>query len=256
MLHHHHTAVVHPMHKLERSYSFLLEAMQACVDRLSSRAQWVRDQYDGWTWLTDRVRLEGGRSGAEEQTCQLVRAAEQSRWIVVVGDSRGRMVYAALLTMLNETKAYKGEELQYGWPTHRVHSNSICTAHVPRAPLLDNNNESHGWRREAWGWYNPQCQARWKGPCWDDARAQYPKHACALDYTVAATTVRLTFIWHARNHHSAHRELLASRIRMLLVDAARAPDLLLVSTGLWDMQICVLAPTRNRAAAPCVRRFT
>lgn len=201
--------------------------LQACANRLSSRAAWVRDSQrqhvdDGWTWklpLADH-----------DTTCQLSWAAVRSRWLVVIGDSRGRMVYSALLAMLNNTM-----ELQLGWPTHRVGANSSCTAHVPRSAR--EHNTKRGSRGEEWGWYNPQCQARWKGPCWDDARAQYPKRACLLDFTVAASSVRLTFVWHSRNDHVAHTKLLGWRIRMLLDDAARTPDLLLVSTGLWDMQM-------------------
>ena len=197
-----------------------LARTQRCLDLLSQHGRWTTNvaSPDGTAW---QLPPEDATS-----SCRLghsIAAPSSSRWILVVGDSVGRMLYSAFLALVNHT-----EMPAFGWPTHRVPADSVCVAHVPAGSSTP----------EAYGWYDPQCRVRWKGGCWDDSRAQTPRGSCTLDYTVvhsASSRSRLTFVWHSLNRKD-HLRMLSHRLSMLLEDnARRTPDLLLVSTGLWDI---------------------
>ena len=173
------------------------------------------------------------------------------------------MFYSALLYLVNQSF-----DMALGWPTHRVPIDSECVAHVPRVRTARHiSNASQPASLESWGWHNPACQLRWKGPCWDDARGRR-KDTCTLDYsielgsdtadtadtanTAAASPrcqepVRLTFLWHSINSR-AHLAALQSKLRMLLDDAGRPPDMLVLATSLWDMMVRL---PYNLTEAPC-----
>lgn len=172
---------------------------------------------DGWRYeATVGSEVRGGPS------CHVAAAREAAadRWLMVVGDSRGRFVYSALLSLLNQSLPAQG------WPTHRVVGPigpAGCTPHVPRSPPS---------REEYWGYYDKTCQARYKGPCFDDSRGRR-YNGCTLDYTTDART-RLTFLWHSITS-PGHLAAIGKRVERLVAAAGRTPDLLLSSTGTWDM---------------------
>ena len=129
-----------------------LARLQACSDALTNDGSWVRsnltshvERDEAWVWSSSLAPTPGqDRSAA----CRLARITTlrrglKGRWLLFVGDSRARMVYAALLHLLNGS-----QPLQLGWPTHQVPYGDECTPHVPAI----------GGRRESFGWYNPACQ--------------------------------------------------------------------------------------------------
>ena len=73
--------------------------LQRCADRLTQRGSW---RHDG---ITDRVVDAGWSFQAGSKTgCPLLNAAAarealRGRWVLVVGDSRARFIYSALLTL-------------------------------------------------------------------------------------------------------------------------------------------------------------
>ena len=153
--------------------------LQRCADRLTQRGSW---RHDG---ITERVVDAGWSFQAGSKTgCPLLNAtaareALRGRWVLVVGDSRARFIYSALLTVLNHSHSPP-----LGWPTHRVLSGA-CMAHV-----LPNSSRS---QPGTFGYYAAGCQLRWKGPCWDDSRGRNLRKVCTLDYRLDDTdTVILT----------------------------------------------------------------
>jgi hypothetical protein len=93
---------------------------------------------DGWEY----------RNPDRNNQCQLLSSSDgfERRWVLVIGDSRGRMLFSALLTLLNKTLPAAG------WPTHRamgpVGKDFGCTPHAPKTQN----------RSEYWGYYDPRCQ--------------------------------------------------------------------------------------------------
>ena len=138
-------------------------------------------------------------------------------WILVLGDSRARLAYAALLSMLEFP-------IPGDWPHHNL--SGECLPH--------GINASTG--REYWGYYNPSCQTRWKGGCWDDVRGRNVVNVCTLDARVSSG-VRVTYVWNSFNRQS----YLQATFRRLstLIDAGAPPDFMFVSAGLWDMNFDV-----------------
>lgn len=189
-------------------------ALASCASNLAS-GHWLHDGQtprhldEGFRW-----KLNG------EKTCRLLAAQEaqhalKDSWLVVVGDSVARMIFSALLTLVNGTAPV------FGWPTHRV-SNGVCMAHA-----IVNGSTI------AFGYYHPGCQLRWKGICHDDVRARGYKDACTLDYYVASTNTRLSFLWHTRNMQDFVSHL-DRRLHALRNTSTAAPDLVFSSTGHWD----------------------
>ena len=205
--------------------------VQRCATRLT-RGRWVHAQKmprhldAAWSWQVDgsktrpnQVRWGGG--GAEMQgRCKLlngdlVRKQLVNTWVLVVGDSVARIAYAALLALMN------GTEVAFGWPTHHVTSGD-CVEHVVR-------NGKETYRMAV-----PQCTMRWKGICHEAGFGDDLDNYCWLDYLVASTGVRLTFLWHTVNR-AANLQELSMRVRTLKQAAGRAPDVVLTSTGPWDL---------------------
>eukprot|EP00966_Prymnesium_polylepis_P121573 2809702-Prymnesium_polylepis.1 len=191
----------------------------ACLDRLGGSGRWMRTNAslfgDGWDYV--HAEREGG---CRMRTGAAAREAAAGRWVLVVGDSRARFLFSALLTLLNQSLPAAG------WPTHRVVGpvgQAGCTPHAPAAAA----------REEYWGYYDPVCQARYKGPCFDDSRGRGTRGVCTLDYTTPLRT-RLTFQWHSFNE-PAHLSAMSERVERLVTAAGRAPDLVVTSTGAWDM---------------------
>ena len=192
------------------------EAGAACLDELSSDGRWMISSSalygDGWEY----------RNPDRNSQCQVWSTSDgfERRWLLVIGDSRARMLYSALLTLLNHTLP------AVGWPTHRamgpVGKDFGCTPHSPRTPN----------RSEYWGYYDPRCQERFKGPCFDDHRGRTTR-GCSLDYVTTAHT-RLTFLWHSFIDKGT-LSATAERVQRLMTAAGRAPDLLVASIGTWDM---------------------
>lgn len=208
-------------------------ALQECADVLTKAGVWERLPHGNssvsWLW---RVSPPG-------PSCKLRddRLALTNRWVLFIGDSRLRLVYAALLSSLNRSRS-----LQLGWPTHRVPDGDPCTPYTPRP---------NG--RADWGWYNPRCQLRWKGPCWDDGRGRNTRDTCTLDYTFASLATRITFQWHSLNH-PRHLYMLVRKVGLLCDGAGRLPDAVVASTGTWDLT--QLASTADRRdACPRVDAF-
>ena len=125
--------------------------LQRCADRLTQRGRW---QHDGRSHRSlDAGWSYGDAAGSGERPCQLLdvaaaRHALRGRWVLVVGDSRARFIYSALLTLLNES------EPALGWPTHRV-LHGTCMAHVPP-------NRTREQPAGTFGYYSRGCQLRWK----------------------------------------------------------------------------------------------
>lgn len=206
-----------------------LVVQQECANKLM-RGHWVHDGRtpahldEAWSWRTDEA---DGAIAGETARCTLL-SPEQARrrlkgkWLLIVGDSVARFIFAALLALAN------GTDPALGWPTHRVHA-GLCMAH----PVA--NGTSPGF-----GIYHPGCQLRWRGSCYDDARGQGGDMACTLDYHVAALGARLTFQWHTFNRPANLAEL-TSRLRGLrqgTASGSRSPDLTFVSTGHWVCCSC------------------
>jgi len=163
----------------------------------------------------------------------------RDRWILVVGASVARFLYAALLALAN------GTDPAPGWPTHRVLSGT-CMAHV-----IANGSQV------AFGYYHPGCTLRWKGACNDNGDAQSSSQACMLDFRVAATRTRLTFQWvsYLRSYSLRH---LKRRLEALRDDAGHGPDMVVASIGHWDLmhpkpETCPWTPgdTGNLRAGGC-----
>ena len=173
-----------------------------------------------------RCQLRGG---------DFVRTHLKSRWVLVVGDSVARMAYAALLALLN------GTDPAFGWPTHRVTSGA-CIEHV-----IVNGSES--WRQPL-----PHCTMRWRGICRDHGYGTNLQDYCWLDYLVASKSVRLTFLWHTVNRESNLREL-ATRVLTLQENARRIPDVLLTSTGPWDLMYQHAETCSTSSCCPGVGRL-
>ena len=118
------------------------EAGEACLDVLSSEGRWFPSTSalfgDGWEY----------RNPDRNNQCQLLSSSDgfERGWFLVIGDSRGRMLFSALLTLLNKTLPAAG------WPTHRamgpVGKDFGCTPHSPKTQN----------RSEYWGYYDPRCQ--------------------------------------------------------------------------------------------------
>ena len=150
---------------------------------------------------------------------QAAQVALRDRWALVVGDSRVRFIYAALLKLVN------GSLPSQGWPTHRVPDGDACTPHVP---AHDGLNATHGW-------FDRNCVAVWKGPCCGATRGCYNKNVCVLDYRLPGRGIRLTFLWHSLNE-GLYLRALKARLALLYAHAQRAPDLIVGSSTMWDMQ--------------------
>ena len=206
-----------------------LVVQQECANKLM-RGHWVHDGRtpahldEAWSWRTDEAY---GAIAGQTAWCSLL-SPEQARrrlrgkWLLVVGDSVARFIFAALLALAN------GTDPALGWPTHRVRA-GLCMAH----PVA--NGTSPGF-----GIYHPGCQLRWRGSCYDDARGQGGDMACTLDYHVAALGARLTFQWHTLNRPANLAEL-THRLRGLrqgTTSGRRSPDLTFVSTGHWVCGNC------------------
>jgi hypothetical protein len=181
------------------------------------RGEWMHDGpierhlEIGWSW----------QAGATTRPCRLlpsIAAQERLRnkWVLVVGDSVARFLYAGLLTLAN------GSDPGLGWPTHRVLSGT-CMARV-----VANGSQ------QSFGLYHPGCALRWRSICSDGADAHSPIASCTLDYWVARTHTRLTFLW-VTFMKRPHLNLLQRRLAALQASANRAPDVLIASVGHWDM---------------------
>lgn len=194
--------------------------LQRCADRLTQRGSW---RHDG---VTDRSVDAGWSFQAEgAPQCPLLDAAAarealRGRWVLVVGDSRARFIYSALLTLLNHSHSPP-----LGWPTHRVLSGA-CMAHV-----LPNSSRS---QPGTFGYYATGCQLRWKGPCWDDARGRNLRKVCTLDYRLDDAGTRVTFQWHATTR-PAPTKMLRRRLQLMVGASGGPPDVVFASTGTWDM---------------------
>ena len=205
--------------------------LQRCATRLT-RGRWVHAQKmprhldAAWSWQVDvnatRPNQAWGRrgGGAGQGRCQLlngdlVRKSLVNTWVLVVGDSVARIAYAALLALFN------GTDPAFGWPTHRV-SSGDCVEHVVTA-------DAERFRMDV-----PHCTMRWKGICHEWGFGDNLEDYCWLDYLVASTGVRLTFLWHTVNR-AANLQELSMRVRTLKQAAGRAPDVVLTSTGPWDL---------------------
>lgn len=215
-----------------------LPVLQRCADRLTQRGHWQHDgradpaQDAGWSWTHD---------GAASSKCGLLEAEEArralaGRWVLVVGDSRARFIYAALLALLNSSS----EAPPLGWPTHRV-SHGTCMAHVVAGPS----------RPEVFGYYAEGCQLRWKGPCWDDVRGRNVRNVCTLDYRLDEARTRLTFQWHGISRPDT-LALLSQRLELMSAASGGPPDVVFASTGTWDMLFGRLVGASGQpGAAPC-----
>ena len=189
-----------------------------CADDLLQQGRWTHDGSSerhldaSWSWAAAPAY-----NGCKLLSNRAARKALRRRWVVVVGDSVARFLYAALLALANRTDPAPG------WPTHRV-SEGTCMAHV-----VANGTQLH------FGYYHPGCTLRWKGVCSDGAEAQVSSGACALDYRIAGQqATRLTFVWQStlRGYMRVH---LRRRLTALVAGAGgRTPDLLIASIGHWD----------------------
>ena len=183
-----------------------IAAVQACLDELLASGKWVgrsalNASHDRGVLHHHEPHFEATSSSP---SCALSQRAHlPGRWVLVVGDSKARFVYSALLSLLNGTAP------PLGWPTHRVDS-GLCMSHV----LPGNTLGLPG----AFGYYHPGCALRWKGPCFDDGRGQ-AHVVCTLDYTTARAT-RLSYTWHSTG---SERNLRAaeSRLREMVRRAGR-----------------------------------
>jgi len=171
-----------------------------CGSNCIPPGQWVAGPApDHWSWAPSRPQ-----------------ASVAGRWLLFLGDSRGRMAYSAAVARASPGKPPPG------WPMHRAEKGDPCEPHLRNAS-----------RKDSWGYYNSGCQERWKGGCRDDHSGRNVRKVCALDHFSPQT--RLTYLWHSLNTRQ-HLASLLSRVERLMVDAGGSPDAVLISTGLWDMQ--------------------
>ena len=194
--------------------------LQRCADRLTQRGSW---RHDG---VTDRSVDAGWsfQAGEGAPQCPLLdtaaaREALRGRWVLVVGDSRARFIYSALLTLLNHSHSPP-----LGWPTHRVLSGA-CMAHV----LPNSSRSQHVPAAGTFGYYATGCQLRWKGPCWDDARGRNLRKVCTLDYRLDDEGTRVTFQWHATTR-PAPTKMLRRRLQLMVGASGGPPDVVFAST--------------------------
>ena len=203
-----------------RAKAPVLFDLQSCADQLTVEGRWSNtSEWIAGTATNSRCKLVLSQQAAH--------SALQDRWVLVVGDSRVRFIFAALLKLIN------GSLPSQGWPTHRVPDGDACTPHVPAA---DGAKATYGWH---------ECAARWKGPCCGVTRGCYNKNVCVLDYRLPARRLRLTFLWHSLNEGLYLRSL-KSRLALLHSHAQRAPDVIIGSSAMWDMQ-----QTSPLASADC-----
>ena len=191
--------------------------------------------------MRDAVRLTGYPvSGFCRSTKwsegDLVRKSLVNTWVLVVGDSVARMAYAALLALFN------GTDPAFGWPTHRV-SSGDCVEHVVTA-------DAERFRMDV-----PHCTMRWKGICHERGFGNNLEdyYYCWLDYLVASTGVRLTFLWHTVNR-AANLQELSMRVRTLKQAAGRASPARRARAGLRKARAGLRRARAGLPPEPCAQR--
>ena len=173
---------------------------QNLLDRLAFKGTWVRSDdsptsADGWQW--ELPKDPGVPSNYEVSTTSSIHAL-RGQWILVVGDSRARFLYASLISLLGG--APQGTLLPTGWPNHRIplHSpkcraNTIHDAYVRckslvRGECVGDDMTSASDRAGV----RPGCILDF---VWRDARGATKGHGHR--HGAREQGVRLTFLWYA-----------------------------------------------------------
>ena len=178
---------------------------QNLLDRLAFKGTWVRSDdsptsADGWQWELPKdpgVTRASNYSSNYSSTTSSIHAL-RGQWILVVGDSRARFLYASLISLLGG--APQGTLLPTGWPNHRIplHSpkcraNTIHDAYVRckslvRGECVGDDMTSASDRAGV----RPGCILDFE---WRDARGATKGHGHR--HGAREQGVRLTFLWYA-----------------------------------------------------------
>ena len=234
-----------------------LQHLQDTLDHQVSRGAWQRgaglEIDDTWSW----------ESPPSKCVCQSEKEARPSalrvlneRWVLIVGDSRGRFLFSALVALLSVGRP--GSNAPPGWPNHRLalDGHMGCRASTVLEAYTQGRLRS-----------GPTCKDLVRGECVeDDISARSSReglgNSCMLDYTFGS--VRVTFVWHATSMDSALQRLqrhlkgvLAAAAHAAPVHAGREanrgrpqpfPSVLLLSSGAWDMQLNWLGAPKAHTA--------
>ena len=188
-------------------------SLQEGLDLAAWGGRWTRaaNDSDGWAWQVSR-----------SASCIISAARRLPGWTLVIGDSRGRFLFASLLATINGTDP--ADRPPARWPSHRVptKTGAVC-----------------GPAAKSWYYSNDAtCRSLFRGDCNNDNFMSRTDQAgktpgCVLDFQ--ANRQRLTFVWHAMSTESAWVTTTRTLTALLAGDRRRGPDLLLLATGAWDM---------------------
>ena len=200
------------------------------------QSSWASDQ--GWSW---HAPASAG-CAVLPMTAAAARSLLENRWILVVGDSRGRFLYSALSSLL-EPGASRSVDPNGTWP-HHWPNRTACPQSTPRGHCARTGSARNRCISCA-HWYRTHTALGWfKGACREDWRKPMASGACTLDAT--AGSARVSFVWHSHNLVDAKRGLDGLRLwnetrrRLDGLQArggGRAPDVVVLSTGAWDLSL-------------------
>mmetsp|Transcript_75452 Transcript_75452/g.125799 ORF Transcript_75452/g.125799 Transcript_75452/m.125799 type:complete len:386 (-) Transcript_75452:140-1297(-) len=195
------------------------QSLQSCLDR---PGKWLRrvlvgqaDTDDGWSWQPGACSWPlNGSAFSNKWELSL-----SGRWIMFIGDSRGRFLFSSAIALVNRTRI--NDSSLPGWPSHRIPPEM-------RREGLDGPT------------FHSFVNRQMKGDCEDNMGSASVSSGrlpgCVLDYQAggACACVRLTFVWHARSS-TISWERTSRTLARLLRGSAKAPDAVVLAIGAWDM---------------------
>mmetsp|Transcript_5943 Transcript_5943/g.13035 ORF Transcript_5943/g.13035 Transcript_5943/m.13035 type:complete len:392 (-) Transcript_5943:258-1433(-) len=214
---------------------------QLCLEYAARNGSWLpgdgQNKWPTWQWSIP----PGGPSCCNHP--RELSSPAFPRWTLVLGDSRGRFLFSALVSLLNKTRT--ADRPPAGWPSHRVPVNT-SQRHEPSA--------------RTWYATSPYKEI-FRGDCTNnmlDARHRRGEGPCCVldfQYGIPATSlknssdaqqpgpadflgldgVRLTFVWHARSVKTAWVSTSRTLRELSIRAGGRRPDALLLAIGAWDL---------------------
>ena len=176
-------------------------SLQEGLDLAAWGGRWTRaaNDSDGWAWQVSR-----------SASCIISAARRLPGWTLVIGDSRGRFLFASLLATINGTDP--ADRPPARWPSHRVptKTGAVC-----------------GPAAKSWYYSNDAtCRSLFRGDCNNDNFMSRTDQAgktpgCVLDFQ--ANRQRLTFVWHAMSTESAWVTTTRTLTALLLAIADGVP---------------------------------